>query len=142
MYRIFFSDKLKLAVAIHSGPFIGAEAIFAGKEILADARYTDLHILLWDLRRVTSMTLADTDRAFVLQSTRHLKPFLEAKHVLLFQTGNPINEIHDQRSERLRQYAPHPYQLKTCSLSQAAEWLGVDVQELNSFLDKSLDTRE
>ena len=140
MYRIFFSDKLKLAVAIHSGPFIGAEAIFAGKEILVDARYTDKHILLWDLRRVTSMTLADTDRAFVLQSTRHLKPFLKAKHVLLFQTGNPINEIHDQRSERLRQYAPHPYQLKTCSLSQAAEWLGVNQQDLGFFISPTFYT--
>ncbi|MDG1206915.1 MAG: hypothetical protein P8N51_16220 [Pseudomonadales bacterium] len=142
MYRIFFSDKLNLAVAIHSGPFIGAEAIVAGKEILADARYTDMHILLWDLRRVTSMTLADTDRAFVLQSKKHLKPFLKARHVLLFQTGNPINEIHNQRSERLRRFSPLPFQMKTCSLTQAADWLGVDEQGLNSFLEKSLDTQK
>jgi hypothetical protein len=141
LFRIFFSDRLNLAAITHFGVFVGAEAITAGMELLADARFTKKHVVFWDMRRVASMTLHDTDRAFSRQAYKQLKPLVDAKLAQLFEVGNPINDIHKERSERLKS-EPHPNQLKTCSFSDAAEWLGVDEQDLNTFIEQNFDPSE
>ena len=100
MYKILFSDRLNLAVAIHFGSYVGAEAITAGKELLADARFTKTHNVLWDMRRVTSMTLYDTDRAFAHQAGKAVyEPLSDSRIVLLYDPDNPVNKIHKKNRE-------------------------------------------
>ena len=143
MYKILFSDRLNLAVAIHFGSYVGAEAITAGKELLADARFTKTHNVLWDMRRITSMTLYDTDRAFAHQAGKAVyEPLIDSRIVLLYDPDNPVNKIHKKRRALIQKETAQLSHLESTSFVEAAEWLGVDVQELNCFLDKSLDTQE
>ena len=138
LFRIFFSDRLNLAVIYHFDAFVGAEAITAGKELLADARFTKKHVVLEDMRSVTSMSLYDTDWAFGRQAREDLRALLPLRSAQLFEIGNPINDIHKERCARLSKYAPNPNQLQTLSLSEAAGWLGLDEKDLGSFIWENL----
>ncbi|MDG1206912.1 MAG: hypothetical protein P8N51_16205 [Pseudomonadales bacterium] len=138
MFRIFFSDRLNLVVIYHFDAFVGAEAITACKELLADARFTKKHVVLEDMRSVTSMSLYDTDWAFGRQAHEDLRAFLSLRSAQLFEIGNPINDIHNERLARLTKYEPNPNQLRTLSLSEAAGWLGLDEKDIASFIWQNL----
>ncbi|MDG1206910.1 MAG: hypothetical protein P8N51_16195 [Pseudomonadales bacterium] len=138
----FFSDRLNLAVTIHFGSFVGAEAITAGKELLADARFTKTHNLLWDMRRITSMTLYDTDRAFAHQASKEVyEPLIDSRIVLLYDPDNPVNKIHKKRRALIQKETAQPGYLESTSFVEAAEWLGVNQQDLSFFIEQNFSTQ-
>jgi hypothetical protein len=142
VFKILFSSSMNMVLTIHFGDFVGAETVAAAKVVLADSRFTGKQKVLQDLRRVTSATLHDTDRAFVLQSSKVTKRFMDSKIALLYEAGNPVNQIHDERRARFSKAAAQPNKLHTTSFSDAAEWLGVDEQDLNTFIEQNFDPSE
>ena len=142
MFKILFSSSMNMVLTIHFGDFVGAETVAAAKVVLADSRFTGKQKVFQDLRRVASATLHDTDRAFVLQSGKVTKRFMDSRIALLYEAGNPVNQIHDERRARFSKAAAQPNQLHTTSFSDAAEWLGVDEQDLNTFIEQNFDPSE
>ena len=142
MYKILFSDRLNLAVTIHFGSYVGAEAITAGKELLADARFTKTRNVLWDMRRVTSMTLYDTDRAFAHQAGKAVyEPLIDSRIVLLYDPDNPVNKIHKKRRALFQKETAQLSHLESTSFVEAAEWLGVNQQDLSFFIEQNFSTQ-
>jgi hypothetical protein len=142
LYKILYSDKLKLVVIKHFGSYVGAEGISASKDFIADARFTKTHVVLQDMRLVTSMTLHDTDWAFAQQTAKKLEPLEGLKIALLRRADNPINKIHDARRLLIQQETPHPNHLLTTSFKVAAGWLGLDERDLSIFIQQNFDTQE
>ena len=129
-------------MVIHFGAFSSKETVSVAQELLADSRYNKGYGVLQDLRRVKTVNLNDTDRAFVEQTRKYFMPFFKTKIAMLYDPDNPVNGIHDERRNRFEKGPPQSNHFQCYKLSKAAEFLGVDEQDLGLFIERNFDSQE